>query len=99
MSEEMFRIVVAVAVGLACIAFLVQAGIAVAIYTATRKAEKSVERLLGRLEPVLLKVEQVGGAACHEGYRSCFFRQVTPGGLKVVAARVFDPKDVYKHSE
>ena len=29
-------------------------------------------------DTVLLKVEQVGGAACHEGYPSCFFRQVTP---------------------
>jgi phosphoribosyl-AMP cyclohydrolase len=46
-------------------------------------------------DTVLLKVEQVGGAACHEGYPSCFFRQVTPGGLNVVAKRVFDPKDVY----
>src|SRR3954452_20290580 len=47
-------------------------------------------------DTVLLKVEQVGGAACHEGYGSCFFRQVTPKGVKIVAERVFDPKDVYK---
>ncbi|MCS7304994.1 MAG: phosphoribosyl-AMP cyclohydrolase [Thermoguttaceae bacterium] len=45
---------------------------------------------------ILLKVEQIGGAACHEGYRSCFYRQVTPEGLKVVAERVFDPEQVYK---
>jgi len=38
----------------------------------------------------------VGGAACHEGYRSCFYRQVAPEGLRVVAERVFDPKQVYK---
>src|ERR1700741_2554714 len=50
-------------------------------------------------DTVLLKVEQVGGAACHEGYPSCFFRQVTPDGLKIVAERVFDPKDVYKTGE
>lgn len=50
------------------------------------------------LDTILLKVEQVGGAACHEGYRSCFFRQVTPEGLAVVGRRVFDPGDVYgKH--
>ena len=49
-------------------------------------------------DTVLLKVEQVGGAACHEGYASCFFRQVTPDGLKLVAKRVFDPKDVYGKS-
>ena len=47
-------------------------------------------------DTILLKVHQVGGAACHEGYASCFFRQVTPDGLKIIATRVFDPKDVYK---
>src|SRR3954453_7259324 len=47
-------------------------------------------------DTVLLKVEQMGGAACHEGYRSCFFRRVTPTGVEVVAERVFDPKQVYK---
>ena len=47
---------------------------------------------------VLLKVEQVGGAACHEGYPSCFFRQVTPEGVKIIADRMFDPQDVYKQS-
>jgi len=46
-------------------------------------------------DAVLLKVEQVGGAACHEGYPSCFYRQVTPDGLQVVAERVFDPAEVY----
>ncbi len=34
-------------------------------------------------DTILLKVDQIGGAACHEGYKSCFFRQVTPDGLKV----------------
>src|SRR5918911_1470924 len=47
-------------------------------------------------DTVLLKVRQLGGAACHEGYRSCFFRQVQDGGLEVIASRVFDPKEVYK---
>ena len=47
-------------------------------------------------DTVLLKVRQIGGAACHEGYRSCFFRQVKPDGLQVVGERVFDPKQVYK---
>jgi phosphoribosyl-AMP cyclohydrolase len=46
-------------------------------------------------DTILLKVDQVGGAACHEGYRSCFFRQVSPE-QKVVGVRVFDPKEVYK---
>ena len=49
-------------------------------------------------DTVLLKVEQVG-AACHEGYRSCFFRQVTPEGLKVVAERMMDPAEVYRKSK
>ena len=48
-------------------------------------------------DTILLKVEQVGGAACHEGYRSCFYRQATPQGLEVVGQRVFDPEDVYKN--
>lgn len=47
-------------------------------------------------DTILLKVDQIGGAACHEGYKSCFFRQVTPEGLKVVAEKVFDPNSVYK---
>lgn len=50
-------------------------------------------------DTVLLKVEQVGGAACHEGYPSCFFRQVTSDGTKIVAERVFDPRNVYKKNE
>lgn len=47
-------------------------------------------------DTILLKVKQVGGAACHEGYASCFFRQVTPEGTKVIGERVFDPAEVYK---
>jgi phosphoribosyl-AMP cyclohydrolase len=46
-------------------------------------------------DAVLLKVKQVGGAACHEGYRSCFFRELVDGELKTIGERVFDPKAVY----
>ncbi|MCC6123916.1 MAG: phosphoribosyl-AMP cyclohydrolase [Pirellulales bacterium] len=46
-------------------------------------------------DTILLQVEQIGGAACHEGYKSCFFRQITPEGLQVVGERVFDPEKVY----
>ena len=46
-------------------------------------------------DTILLCVEQIGGAACHEGYSSCFFRRVTPAGLEVVGQRVFDPAEVY----
>jgi len=47
-------------------------------------------------DTILLKVNQIGGAACHEGYESCFFREVKPDGLRVIAEKVFDPKAVYK---
>src|SRR5215218_1990834 len=47
-------------------------------------------------DTVLLKVNQVGGAACHEGYASCFFRKAEGDELRVVAERVFDPQRVYK---
>lgn len=47
-------------------------------------------------DTLLLQVEQVGGAACHEGFRSCFFRKKSKQAWKVVGRRVFDPKEVYK---
>lgn len=47
-------------------------------------------------DTILLKVNQVGGAACHEGYKSCFFRRVDGGTVEVVGTRVFDPSTVYK---
>ncbi len=48
-------------------------------------------------DTILVKVEQVGGAACHEGYESCFFREINPetGVATVIADRVFDPEEVY----
>jgi phosphoribosyl-AMP cyclohydrolase len=49
-------------------------------------------------DTILLQVDQIGGAACHEGYRSCFFRQCAGGDWQVIAERVFDPKEVYKKS-
>ncbi len=47
-------------------------------------------------DTVLLKVDQVGGAACHTGYRSCFYRRVRDGRLETVGEPVFDPREVYK---
>ncbi len=47
-------------------------------------------------DTILLKVEQLGGAACHTGHRSCFYRQVTPAGLETIGQPVFDPATVYK---
>ena len=48
-------------------------------------------------DTVLITVTQVGKAACHEGYESCFYRKVAKdGSLELIAERVFDPADVYK---
>lgn len=47
-------------------------------------------------DTVLLTVEQVGGAACHTGYASCFHQKVEDGVLVTVGEPVFDPKEVYK---
>jgi len=47
------------------------------------------------LDTVVLKVHQVGGAACHEGYPSCFYRKVEGEELKMISTQVFDPKEVY----
>ncbi|MBN1932858.1 MAG: phosphoribosyl-AMP cyclohydrolase [Desulfobacterales bacterium] len=46
-------------------------------------------------DTVLLKVEQMGGAACHLGYKSCFFKKVENESIRVIGEPVFDPKKVY----
>ncbi len=45
---------------------------------------------------ILLKVEQIGGAACHTGYRSCFFRRIRRDGVEIAGQKVFDPEEIYK---
>jgi phosphoribosyl-AMP cyclohydrolase len=47
-------------------------------------------------DTILLKVRQIGGAACQEGYASCFFRKVDGDAVEVVGQRVFDPEQVYQ---
>lgn len=47
-------------------------------------------------DTILLKVEQLGGAACHTGHRSCFFRRWVDGGWVTAGEKVFDPKEVYR---
>ena len=54
---------------------------------------------------ILLKVQNVGGAACHNGYKSCFYRKLAGGAavdapdsmkLELIGRPVFDPATVYK---
>lgn len=47
-------------------------------------------------DTVVYRVEQLGGAACHTGYRSCFFRRVQDDELVIKDKPVFDPQEVYK---
>ncbi|MCH1507314.1 phosphoribosyl-AMP cyclohydrolase [Verrucomicrobiales bacterium] len=69
-----------------------------------RKGEESgnVQKLHGLYfdcdaDTILVKVDQIGGAACHTGFRSCFYRKVDPEtrGIAEQGERVFDPKVVY----
>lgn len=46
-------------------------------------------------DAILLLVEQAGGAACHTGRRSCFYRQLGPGGWSECSPLIFDPSTVY----
>ena len=47
-------------------------------------------------DTILLKIEQVGDAACHTGFRSCFYRKMQDEMLKEDGVKIFDPKEVYK---
>ena len=47
-------------------------------------------------DALVLLIEQIGGAACHEGFRSCFSREFTDEGVVRCCPRVFEPKEVYK---
>jgi phosphoribosyl-AMP cyclohydrolase len=48
-------------------------------------------------DTVLFKVEQIGGAACHKGYETCFHQKVDEKGeVTVIGEKMFDPKKVYK---
>jgi phosphoribosyl-AMP cyclohydrolase len=67
------------------------------------KGETSGQKLLLRelrvdcdLDAVLVRAELEGGAVCHEGYRSCFFRRLEPNGeATVVAERIITPDELY----
>ncbi|HEY5900016.1 MAG TPA: phosphoribosyl-AMP cyclohydrolase [Burkholderiales bacterium] len=47
-------------------------------------------------DAVLLKVEQVGGIACHTGRESCFFRRLENGSWVTTDPVLKDPSDIYK---
>lgn len=47
-------------------------------------------------DTVIYRVEQLGKAACHKGYGSCFFRRLENGSLVIKDKPVFDPAEVYK---
>jgi phosphoribosyl-AMP cyclohydrolase len=47
-------------------------------------------------DTILLKVNQIGGAACHTGYRSCFYRKVVGSEMEIIGEPIFDPGEVYK---
>ncbi|MFK4764130.1 phosphoribosyl-AMP cyclohydrolase [Desulfobaculum sp. SPO524] len=47
-------------------------------------------------DTLVLLIEQLGGAACHKGYRSCFYRELRNGEINECSPVVFDPKEVYK---
>jgi len=47
-------------------------------------------------DAVVLRIDQVGGAACHTGHRSCFYRKVEGGKVVEEGEKVFNPEEVYK---
>jgi phosphoribosyl-AMP cyclohydrolase len=47
-------------------------------------------------DTILLKVDQIGGAACHTGYKSCFYRKVVGNEVEIIGEPIFDPGEVYK---
>lgn len=47
-------------------------------------------------DAVVFRVEQLGGAACHTGHKSCFFRRIEEGKLIIQGEPIFDPDSVYR---
>ncbi|MCL5005745.1 MAG: phosphoribosyl-AMP cyclohydrolase [Acidobacteria bacterium] len=50
-------------------------------------------------DALLIQAELAGPGCCHLGYRSCFFRKVTPQGEEIVAQQEFNPDEVYGSSK
>ena len=47
-------------------------------------------------DTILLQVKQIGDAACHTGYRSCFYRKLSGDDFVIVGEKIFNPEEVYK---
>lgn len=47
-------------------------------------------------DAVVLKIEQVGGATCHTGHRSCFHKRLEGDSVRIIGEPIFDPKEVYR---
>jgi len=47
-------------------------------------------------DTLLLKVDQIGEAACHEGYRSCFFRRIEGDDSIIETTPLFNPSEIYR---
>jgi phosphoribosyl-AMP cyclohydrolase len=47
-------------------------------------------------DTILLQVKQLGEAACHTGYRSCFYRKLDGKDFVIVGEKIFNPQEVYK---
>jgi len=47
-------------------------------------------------DTILLQVQQLGGAACHTGHRSCFYRKLSGKDFVEVGEKIFNPEEVYK---
>ena len=47
-------------------------------------------------DTILLQVKQLGEAACHTGYKSCFYRKLSGEDFVIIGEKIFNPKEVYK---
>ena len=47
-------------------------------------------------DTILFQVKQLGKAACHTGYKSCFYRKLSGKDFVVVGEKIFNPEEVYK---
>ncbi len=63
--------------------------------TSGHRQEVKAIRLDCDQDTVLLLVRQIGGAACHKGYRSCFYTELSESGTRQCSPLIFDPQEVY----